>query len=152
MNSSVMTGCHRIVDHTTFAELQWRRDPFSPNFFVLPQGFQTRTHLLTEEFIEVLKDIHALKCIRDSPDFALEDTIMMVNLDNHHASIESRLIGLPNSSLFSECSRLAAYLCACMLCCKVYRHSVIPVGNLVDSLFLLLTFDMIVSSFITITP
>jgi hypothetical protein len=42
--------------------------------------------LLTEEFVEVLKDIHALKCIRDSPDFALEDTIMIVNLDNPHGS------------------------------------------------------------------
>lgn len=138
LNSSVMTGSKRIVDHTTFAELQWKRDPFSTNFFILPLGFQERSHLFTKEFVEVLKDIHALQCIRDSPDFILEDTVMMVNLDNHHASIESRLVGLPNLSLFSECCHLAAYLCACMLCCKVYRHSVIPVSNLFELPFLLL--------------
>ncbi|KUJ15540.1 uncharacterized protein LY89DRAFT_648891 [Mollisia scopiformis] len=126
LNTSVITGSKRVVDHTTFPELQWRRDPFSLNYFILPPGFQDQTHLFTEEFVEVLKDIHALQCIRDSSDFIAEDTLMMVNLDNHHASIESRLAGLPNSSLFSECVHFAAYLCACMLCCKVYRHSVIP--------------------------
>jgi hypothetical protein len=129
LNSSVITGCCRVVDHTTFTELRWRRDPFSPNIFVLPPGFQMRIHLLTEEFIEVLKDIHALQCIRDSPFFSHEDTILMMHIDNQHASIESRLVGLPKLSYFLECCYLAAYLCACMLCCKVYRHSVIPVSE-----------------------
>jgi hypothetical protein len=125
-----MTGGKRVVDHTTFAELQWRRDPFSPDFFVLPRGFQKRLHLLSGEFVEVLKDIHALQCIRDSPALAREDTIMMVQVDNHHASIESRLVGLPKLSVFQECCHLAAYLCACMLCCKIWHHSVIPVSKL----------------------
>ncbi|KAE9365536.1 hypothetical protein N431DRAFT_473585 [Stipitochalara longipes BDJ] len=126
LNTSIMTGSKRIVDHTTFAELHWGRDPYLVNFFVIPPGFQDRSHMFTEEFVEVLEDINALQCIRDSPDFILEDTIMMVNLDSQHASIESRLVDLPNSSLFLECCRLAAYLCSCMLCCKVYRHSLIP--------------------------
>ncbi|KAJ4249276.1 hypothetical protein NW757_007853 [Fusarium falciforme] len=66
LNSSVMTGSKRVVDHTTFSELHWARDPFSPNFFILPPGFQSLSHVFDEEFIEVLKDVHALKCIRDN--------------------------------------------------------------------------------------
>jgi hypothetical protein len=56
-----MTGSDRIIDHTTFGELQWKRDPFAPSFFVLAPGFQKRANLFPEDFIEVLKDIHALQ-------------------------------------------------------------------------------------------
>ncbi|KAE8441222.1 hypothetical protein EG329_005622 [Mollisiaceae sp. DMI_Dod_QoI] len=73
LNSSVMTGSSRVVDHTTFSELQWIRDPYSPSFFVLPPGFQAQSHLLGEEFMEVLKDIYALQCIREFAFFGIED-------------------------------------------------------------------------------
>jgi hypothetical protein len=152
LNSSVMTGSDRVVDHTTFAELQWRRDPFLPNLFVLSPGFQARSHLLSEEFVEVLKDIHALQCLRDSPDFAHEDNMMMANCDSQHASIESRLAGLERTSFFTECCYLAAYLCTCMMCCKVYRQSAIPVRFMLKIRISLLIRDLAVSNFLADTP
>jgi hypothetical protein len=122
-----MTGSSRVVDHTTFAELQWRRDTFSPSFFRLPPGFQARLHLLSKEFIEVLEDIHALQCIRDFAHFASRDILSMAHINNHLASIQSRLVGLENLSCVLECCYLAAYLCSSMLCCKVWCALVIPV-------------------------
>jgi hypothetical protein len=129
LNSSVMTGASRVVDHTTFTELQWRRDPFSPSFFTLPRGFQTQSHLLSEGFVEVLKDVFALQCIRDSAFFGKEDVISMAHIDNHQASIQSRLVSLPTCSVVSECCHLAAYLCSTMLRCKIWRSSTIPVSQ-----------------------
>ncbi|KAN0099217.1 hypothetical protein V8E51_012992 [Hyaloscypha variabilis] len=127
LNSSVMTGSSRVVDHTTFSELQWRRDPSSPNFFILPPGFQAQSHVLGEEFVEVLKDVYALQCIRDSGVyFDIEDVISMAQIDNHEASIQSRLVSLPNRSSISECCHLAAYLCSAMLRCELWRASTIP--------------------------
>jgi len=122
-----MTGSDRILDHTTFGELQWKRDPFAPTFFVLPPGFQERAHLLPEDFVEVLKDIHALQCIQELPGYSCQNPIEMLRVDNHQASIGSRLVGLPKLSPIMEACHLAAYLSVCMLCCKVWRHSVIPV-------------------------
>jgi hypothetical protein len=61
LNCSIMTGSERVLDHTTFAELQWRRDPFSPGFFVLSPGFEKRSNLLTEDFVEILEDLNALQ-------------------------------------------------------------------------------------------
>lgn len=129
LNCSVMTGSSRIVDHTTFAELQWTRDPFNPKAFTLPPGFQKRLHLLTSDFVEVLKDVHALQCIRDHAHFGEEDTMSMAQIDNHQASIQSRLAGLQNSSSFLDCCHLSAYLCSTMLRCKVWRASVTPVSG-----------------------
>lgn len=126
LNSSVMTGSRRVVDHTTFSELQWRRDPFCPNF-ILPPGFQAQTNLLGEEFVEVLKDVYALRCIRDYSLFSSEDIIAMAHVDNHQASIQSRLVSLPYHSSLSECCQLAAYLCSTMLRCRVWLGSTIPV-------------------------
>ncbi|KAJ5125678.1 N-ethylmaleimide reductase [Penicillium atrosanguineum] len=91
LNASVMTGSTRVVDHTTFSELQWKRDPFAPSFFTLPPGFRPQSHLLGEDFVEVLKDVFALQCIRDSAFFGQEDVITMTHIDNHQASIQSRL-------------------------------------------------------------
>ncbi|KAJ5391487.1 N-ethylmaleimide reductase, partial [Penicillium cosmopolitanum] len=126
LNTSVMTGSHRIVDHTTFAELQWKRDPFAPTFFILPAGFQEHSALLGESFLEILRDIFALQCIRDSALFGREDVISMARIDNHQASIQSRLVSLPNHSSISECCHLAAYLCSAMLRCKIWRCSTLP--------------------------
>ena len=127
MNSSVITGSSRIVNHTTFTELQWTRDPFSPSYFRLPPGFQARSHLLTEEFIEVLEDIHALQCIREFSRSTSRDILLMASINNHQASIQSRLEGLLGLSSILDCCRLAAYLCSSMLCCKVWCALVIPV-------------------------
>ncbi|KAJ6126989.1 N-ethylmaleimide reductase [Penicillium sp. IBT 18751x] len=126
LNASVMTGSGRVIDHTTFPELQWTRDPFSPKLFTLPPGFQPLAHLLGEEFVEVLQDVFALQCIRDSTFFGKEDVITMSYIDNHQASIQSRLVSLPKVSLVSDCCHLAAYLCSTMLRCKIWRTSTIP--------------------------
>lgn len=130
LNSSIMTGSDRIIDHTTFGELQWKRDPFTPTLFVLAPGFQKRADLFPEDFIEVLKDIHALQSIQEFPGYSCQNPIEMLRVDNHQASIGSRLVNLPKLSPITEACHLAAYLGACMLCCKVWRHSVIPVREL----------------------
>lgn len=155
LNSSVMTGSSRVVDHTTFSELQWRRDLFSLNFFTLPPGFQVHSHALGEEFVEVLKDISALQCIRDSALFGHEDVISMAHIDNHQASIQSRLVTLQRCSSLSECCHLAAYLCSTMLRCRIWRTSTVPVcrsRRLYICIFyhmFLHWLDIIVSPFIT---
>ena len=133
LNASVMTGSSRVVDHTTFSELQWRRDPFSPSYFIMPPGFQSQSYLLDRDFVEVLKDVSALQCIRDSALFSREDVISMAHIDNHQASIQSRLMSLPICSLVAECCHLAAYLCSTMLRCKIWRASTIPVSPRTDS-------------------
>lgn len=129
LNSSILAGSKRIVDHTTFAELQWTRDPFIPNFFRLPPGFQTLSHLLSKGFIAILEDIYALQCIRDVPRHVKGDPMIMAYINNHTASTQCRLVELPNLSPVLECCRLAAYLCSVMLCCKVWCASVIPVSG-----------------------
>ncbi|KAL6898345.1 hypothetical protein GGI43DRAFT_423809 [Trichoderma evansii] len=126
LNSSVMTGSNRIVDHTTFAELQWKRDPFASTYFVLAPGFQRKSHLFDETFLEVVKDIHALQCVQDLPRYSCQNPVEMLRVDNQQASIGSRLVDLPKLSNTMEACYLAAYLSACMLCCKVWRHSVMP--------------------------
>jgi hypothetical protein len=132
LNSSVMTGSSRVVDHTTFSELQWKRDPFVQDSFTLPPGFQAYSHLLGQDFVEVLKDVFALQCIRDSTFFGEEDIISMSHIDNHQASIQSRLVNLPNCCSISECCHLAAYLCSTMLRCKLWRTSTIPVSQIME--------------------
>ena len=129
LHCSILAGSSRIFDHTTFAELQWTRDPFSPTFYHLPPGFKTRSHLLAKEFVEVLEDIQALQCIRDVPRFLKGDMMQMAHINNHTASIQSRLVGLKLLSPALECCQLAAYICSVMLCCKVWCALIIPVGH-----------------------
>ncbi|PKK46282.1 hypothetical protein CI102_8665 [Trichoderma harzianum] len=126
LNSSIMTGSDRIIDHTTFAELQWKRDPFAADFFVLAPGFEKRIHLFPNDYVEVMKDIHALQCVQDLPGYSCQNPVEMLRVDNQQASIGSRLVDLPKLSPYMEACYLAAYLSACMLCCKVWRHSVMP--------------------------
>lgn len=137
LNAHVMTASNRMVSHTTFAEMQWKRDLFSPQFFALPVGFHVQTHLLSEEFTEVLRDIHALQCIRESAGFTCEDIVSVLHVDNQQAWVQSRLMQLPKSTIFQECCHLAAYLSACMLCCKVWRLSVVPVSKISEPFSLL---------------
>ncbi|RYC62085.1 hypothetical protein CHU98_g4137 [Xylaria longipes] len=120
LNCSVIAGSSRIVDHTTFPELQWTRGSLPPNFFQLSPGFQVRSHLFTRGFIEVLEDLHALQCIRDCSPWKNYDATVMARINNHIASIQSRLVGLLDPSPIMSCCRLAAYLCSSMLCCKVW--------------------------------
>ncbi|KAJ5253992.1 N-ethylmaleimide reductase [Penicillium chrysogenum] len=93
LNGSVMTGSTRVVDHTTFSELQWKRDLSYPDFFILPPGFQKHSNELGQAFVEILKDVFALQCIRDSAILDKEDVMPMAQIDNHQASIQSS--GIP---------------------------------------------------------
>lgn len=129
LNSSVITGSRRVVDHTTFPELHWRRDSFSPNSFVLPPGFKAHSHMLGEDFVQVLEDVYALQCIREYSQFSTDDVVTMAHVDNHQASIQSRLVGLPTVSLLSASCHVAAYLCSTMLRCKVWCASTFPVSQ-----------------------
>lgn len=124
-----MTGSNRVVDHTTFSELQWRRDRSHADFFILPPGFQSHSYSLGQDFVEILKDVFALQCIRDSAILGKEDVMPMTYIDNHQASIQSRLVSLPICSPISECCHQAAYLCSSMLRCKTWRTSTIPVSK-----------------------
>jgi hypothetical protein len=124
-----MTGSTRVVNHTTFTELQWKRDSYSPSFFRLPPGFQVRSHVLSKELVEVLEDIHALQCIRALSSSPSYNPLSMACINNHQASIQSRLVGLVDHSPILECCKLAAYLCSSMLCCKVWCALVIPVRH-----------------------
>ncbi|KAL2802077.1 hypothetical protein BJX63DRAFT_426334 [Aspergillus granulosus] len=126
LNSSILAGSGRLVDHTTFTELLWTRDPFVPNFYQLPPGFQTLSHLLGEEFVSVLEDLHALHCVRDVRNGGRADAMFMLHINNHTASVQSRLAALSDLSELQECCRLAAYLCSVMVCCKVWCELVIP--------------------------
>jgi hypothetical protein len=132
LNCSIMTGSDRMFDHTTFAELLWARDPFAPRFFTLTSGFERLSYLFPEEFSDALRDIHGLQCIRDSPNFICKDTAEILRLDNHQASVQSRLVSMPRLSVFLECCYLAAYIAASQLCTKVWRASSIPVGDLAE--------------------
>ncbi|KFY00503.1 hypothetical protein V490_01321 [Pseudogymnoascus sp. VKM F-3557] len=135
LNCSIMTGSSPIFDHTTFAELQWRRDSFLTHIYVLSPGFKRLLDMLNEEFVEVLEDLLGLQSIRDCPNFDCYDATDMIRVDNHQASIQSRLAGLSATKvpLLSECCHLAAYIFACQLCCKVWRASSIPVVSCITA-------------------
>ncbi|KAJ9259635.1 hypothetical protein DTO212C5_8589 [Paecilomyces variotii] len=122
LNSSVLIGSRRIVDHETFVELHWTRDLLPSNFFRLSPGFKKRSHIFTKEFIEVLEDIYALQCIRETASVI----VSMAQINNQTASIQSRLMGLSTISPILECCHLAAYLCTVMLCCTAWCALVIP--------------------------
>lgn len=127
LNSSIMVGSKRIVDHTTFTELEWQRDSIAPDFFELPPGFQVRSHLFSQEFLDIVRDIHALQCIRNIYQ-RTGRPVSTVNINSHTASIQSRLQALPNTCPISKACHLAAYMCSVMLCCKVWCGLVIPVS------------------------
>ncbi|KAK6383433.1 hypothetical protein LTS17_002725 [Exophiala oligosperma] len=122
----LVTSTTRAVNHHTFHEMHWHRDALAPEIFVLPSGFQSRVDVLGEELTRVFEDIHALKMIRDSAVYDPEDTASMVDMDNQQASVQSRLCGLPGLSPLAELCRLAGYLTASLLCCKIWRLSLVP--------------------------
>ncbi|GLB11892.1 hypothetical protein AtubIFM57258_009166 [Aspergillus tubingensis] len=126
LNSSLMVGSKRIVNHTTFAPLLWTRDAFVPNFYRLPPGLQSRSHIFGGEFSTVLEDLHALQCIRNIPRSSHIDAMGMLHINNHVASIQSRLKALSGLNQLQECCRLAAYLCSMTLCCRIWCELVLP--------------------------
>ncbi|KAL4757329.1 uncharacterized protein BDW70DRAFT_153463 [Aspergillus foveolatus] len=126
LNSSLLAGSRRIVDHTTFAALLWTRDALVPSAYRLPPGFQSRSHMFGKEFTAVLEDLHALQCIRNIPQQQKADAMVMLHINNHTASVQSRLIALSGLSRLQDCCRLAACLCSVTLCCKVWCELVIP--------------------------
>ncbi|KAJ4076858.1 hypothetical protein NW761_012396 [Fusarium oxysporum] len=56
LNSSIMVGSKRIVDHTTFTELQWQRDLIAPDFFELPPGFKSNVTAQLLREVEKIRD------------------------------------------------------------------------------------------------
>jgi hypothetical protein len=127
----MLTGSARIVDHNTFAEMQWRKES-RPRSSKMAQGFERISHMLDGDFVEILQDIYALQLTRTSPSFACNDAVALLHVDNQQASIQSRLhlmlVRMPALSPFYGCLCLAIYLSACMLCCKVWLTSIIPVS------------------------
>ncbi|KAK8017678.1 hypothetical protein PG993_014004 [Apiospora rasikravindrae] len=126
LNGSILSGSSRIVDHTTFTELQWTRDALPTDFFAVPTGFQIRPHLLTDELLEIFKDIRALQWIRDRPIYSRTNPADMARINDQTASIQSRLADLKDLSPTMECFRLAGYICSVMLCCSVWCAAVFP--------------------------
>ncbi|EHK50808.1 hypothetical protein TRIATDRAFT_288672 [Trichoderma atroviride IMI 206040] len=126
LNASILSGSDRIVDHTTFSELLWQRDSFTPSFYQLPSGFQQISHLLSDAFIEVLEDLHALQCIRNWSSYKKGDPFIMAYINNHTASIQSRIGNLVKTSPMLKCCYIAAYICSIMLCCHVWCTLSIP--------------------------
>lgn len=127
LNCSMLVGSKRIVDHTTFAELAWRRDSVEPNSLQLPPGFQKISHVFDHGFIEAIKDIQALQHIRDFYQSSGRP-VSMVRINSHTASIQSRLAALPTTTPLMKSCNLAAYISSVMLCCTVWCGLVIPVG------------------------
>ncbi|KAG7135407.1 hypothetical protein HYQ46_008929 [Verticillium longisporum] len=126
LNSSVMTGSSRTFHHQSFPELSWSRDKRSSTSFKLPPGFQMWSSVLGHTFLEIMEDVHALQQIRDTNLFGPEDAMSMANVDNHQASIQSRIVDLEAASSISDCCYVGAYLCSTMLRCKRWRASVVP--------------------------
>lgn len=127
LHSSIPVATPLKFTHTTFAELQWTRDPFSPTFSRLPPGFQDLASLLAPEFIEIVEDVDALRRIRDVLRFTKGDVMQMAHINNHTASIQSRLMELKDLSPILDFCRLGVYLCSVMLCCNVWCALIIPV-------------------------
>ncbi|KAL4883798.1 hypothetical protein BJY04DRAFT_24647 [Aspergillus karnatakaensis] len=126
LNSSILAQTPRLYSHTTFSELHWARDPFVPKFYHLPSGFQALSSHLTPELINILEDLHALQCIREVPYYSKSDMTFMTHINNHTASIQSRLMDLPRTSVLQECCILTAYNCSIMLCCTAWCALIVP--------------------------
>lgn len=126
----MVVGSERVFDHTTFPELRWVRDPFAPSMFTAHTGFTARGLVLSDEFKEIIKDLHALQRVRDVYEISRADAVMIHQIDNRQASIESRLFECMArrgpSSLLQECCILAAYLCTYNLYTEIWQGSVIP--------------------------
>ena len=72
----------------------------------MPEGFQRRSELFSEDFLERLEDIHAMQCVRDSPIYSPEDTISMMLIDNQQAWVQSRLADVPKINTYKNAAGL----------------------------------------------
>jgi hypothetical protein len=124
-----MTGSSRVFDHTTFLELLWQRNSLTTALIILPPGYRNASRLLGPELVEILKDVHALQCIREGKFFEKADAVMLRNVDNHQASTQSRLLNLPPLSPIASCCLLGAYICSTMLRGKLWHASIVPVSR-----------------------
>lgn len=127
----MFTGSGRVISHDTFTELSWRRDPFCLSLFQIPPGFEAHADFLGNDFLAIIEDIKALQTIRDTVEVDHHDTISLMHLDNHMASIESRLYNLGMGPLRYEqptlyCCILSAYLCTYALFTVVWDSSLLP--------------------------
>ena len=78
-----------------------------------------------------MKDIKALQAIRDGTEVDQRDAVSIMHLDNHQASVESRLYDIGKDPQESENPALyscivAAYLCTYMLFTDVWSSGRIP--------------------------
>ena len=120
-----------MSSHETFAELSWKRDPFRRSSFKAPRGFEACETILGAEFLAIVEDINALQTLRDAMDVDQNDAIAIMHLDNHQASIESRLYILGedpmrfvNPTLY--CCILASHICTYTLFMEIWSASTIP--------------------------
>ena len=120
-----------MLSHETFAELSWKRDPFRRSIFKATVGFKAYETMLGSEFPAIVEDINELKAFRDATDVDHGDAIAIMHLDNHQASIESRLFNLGedpmrfvNPTLY--CCLLASYICTYALFMEIWSASTIP--------------------------
>ena len=51
-----------------------------------------------------------MQCIQEVPGSTNRDVSLMARINYHTASVQSRLVGLPNLSPLMECCHLAAYV------------------------------------------
>ena len=119
------------MSHETFAELSWKRDPFRLSTYKVPAGFRAYENLLGSEYLAIVEDIEALQAIRESTDIDHHDAIAIMHLDNHQASIESRIFSLGEDPLrfvnpVLYCCLLASYICTYVLFMEVWNASTIP--------------------------
>ncbi|KAL9075795.1 MAG: hypothetical protein Q9157_003896 [Trypethelium eluteriae] len=129
--SAILTGSRRIMSHEFFAELSWTRDPLCLSIAQIPEGFGTSEDVLGNTFLSIVQDIRALQVIRDTTDVDQRDAVTIMHLDNHQASIESRLYNLgkdpmrfQNPTLY--CCILTAHICTYMLFTEVWGASWVP--------------------------
>lgn len=117
---AVLTGSQLVLSHETFAEFSWKRDSLCTSLFHTPVGFSVHAHLLGSDFHAIAALMNAFQTIQDHFEIDLGDTISIMHLDSHQASIESRLYNLGSGSTrfvnpILYCCLLASYLCTYML-------------------------------------
>ncbi|KAL7902837.1 hypothetical protein HDV63DRAFT_384728 [Trichoderma sp. SZMC 28014] len=130
LNSAWIIGSERRFAHDSFPELHWSRNPFLSSVYMLPPGFEPLRHEFGSDLIKVVQDIYALQHYRESSIVDLDDPTSLLHLDNHQASIESRLYSHflttdESSGVLAGCI-LALYLCTYMLFSEVWAGHFIP--------------------------
>ena len=116
MFSALFTGSWRILTHESFAELAWKRDSLRPSIYQTPIGFQIFASALGNDFLDIAADIKALQIMTDAQRVDCRDAVSVMHLDNHQASVESRLQILGRDPMRFVNPGLYACICASHLC------------------------------------